>query len=222
MNINILMSAYKSSGFIDKTLQSILDQNISNLKIYVGIDGDDEVYNKLPNVNYYKSKINVGTYVITNSLSKLIKADNDILLPFDSDDIMPTNFLKPYIDAYMRLDPDTNILKLNFKNNGQGKTITGYKTILIKNNLFKKMGGYYNFRVGQDDGLLWRLQREKIHLKQNSNLPCFYRVIREDALTQATFTKHGSNFRKETVLKTKQLIGKNIKSDFYSVDLDVY
>lgn len=222
MNINVLISAYNTSNIINNTIYSILNQNIENLKIYVGIDGDDESYPKIQNVNYYKSLENVGTYIILNSLSKLINNDDDFMLFFDSDDIMSENFLIPYIKKCKNIDMDKNILRLNFKNNGKGKIIFGYKTILIKNKIFKNLNGYYDFRVSQDDVLLWRLKKKNIGIIQDPKLPCFYRTIREDALTQNKKTGYNSQYRKNIVSKSKHMLNNNIDSSYKITKLIKY
>lgn len=222
MMFYVLIPTYKSSNFLNKNLESILNQNIQNLKIIVGIDGCNEKYDFIKEVEYYYSNDNVGTYIMSNSLIKLVPNETDNIIMFDSDDYMPNNFLKPYIDYYNKL-PKNSILKLNLKNscdNILGRLQTGIKTIITTKFVFSSLGGYGPYRVAQDTFFTIRAKR-KYKIYQNLSLPYFIRIVRSESLSQAQETKYKSNIRTIACEESNKKIKNNIIiEDFISVKLN--
>lgn len=225
MMFYVLIPTYKSSNFLNKNLESILNQNIENLKIIVGIDGCIEKYDYIKEIEYYYSNENVGTYIMSNSLIKLVPNQTDNIIMFDSDDYMPSNFLKPCIDYYSKL-PKNSILKLNLKNCydnnffNLGKLQHGIKTIITTKFVFSSLGGYGSHRVAQDTFFAIRAKR-KYKIYQNLSLPYFIRIVRPESLSQAKDTKYKSNNRTIACEESNKKIKNNIIiEDFVSVELN--
>lgn len=208
--LNILMSAYNSAQYIGEAIESILKQNPKNCKVTlnVGIDGCEETLEAVKefkdNINLYYSENNVGTYIIKNSLFSTISNKKTLILTFDSDDYMVDGFLYPYIKSYR-----DGILRLKCDNIKDGKKISASSpegTILTKYEIFNKLGGYNEFRVGQDTDLINRARRMGIDNYRDINLPAFKRRIHESSLTKSVDTGHGSNFRKDIIRKNRELM----------------
>ena len=210
----VVVPTYKSSKFLNKNLESILNQNIPNLKILVGIDGCNEKYDYIKEIEYYYSNDNVGTYIMSNSLLKLINDPNDNVIMFDSDDYMPSNFLEKYIEYYSKL-PKNCILKLNLKNcyennmSNLGKLQPGIKTIITTKFVFDSLGGYGPYRVAQDTFFMLRAKR-KYKIYQNLSLPFFIRMVRPESLSQSKDTKYKSDIRIIACNESNKKIKNNI------------
>ena len=97
--LSVIMSAYKSEDYIEEALCSVLDQKLPpncEMEVLIGVDGCENTYNKIKNIKdsrigIFKSKENIGTYNMFNSLLPLSKGE--IFIRFDSDDIMGPDYL---------------------------------------------------------------------------------------------------------------------------------
>lgn len=205
------MSAYKSKRFIKEAVDSVLNQKGNfNLELYVGVDGCqetlDEVKHYSGEINLYYSEKNVGTYIIKNSLFKKIEDKNSIIVTFDSDDIMPVNFLVYYIEMYN--DGIVRLSGKNMKGDNQVGLCSPEGTIITTHKIFSELGGYNPFRVGQDTDLIRRANKLKIPQKRLENAPRFIRRIHDNSLTQNPDTGYRSEYRKEIINKNNDLIKK--------------
>ena len=110
----IIITAYKSEEYIEQTLDSIFQEISKNKNIQcsvlLGIDSCPateltikKIAHKYGNkLSVYKTLENSGTYLLRNSLLKLIKDKDSIVFFFDSDDIIPSCFLKYYYNYIRR------------------------------------------------------------------------------------------------------------------------
>lgn len=128
--LNIVIPAYHSENTIEICLDSILGQAgfDNNMQIYVGIDGCDSTLSKVKDlqrskyqgkVKFFFSKINHGPYLMRNSLVHKIGRRDGFVLFFDSDDVMPKDFLIKYYNEFLFNSKKTNnhsILQLNLIN----------------------------------------------------------------------------------------------------------
>lgn len=120
--INIIVTAYQAEKNLKLCLDSIY-QNLKNQKdlkynVWIGVDGCQSTFlcaKKLTrsypaNFHFFLSRENHGTYFLKNSLAKKITMRNSLLMFFDSDDIMPVNFIKLYYDYYKSLPKNDDFI----------------------------------------------------------------------------------------------------------------
>lgn len=128
--LNVIIPACQSENTIEYCLDSILSQAgfDENLEIYVGIDGCDSTLSKVRDLirNKYKNKVkfffskkNCGPYLMRNSLVDRIDRRDGLVLFFDSDDVMPKNFLIKYYNEFLleeKKSKNSCVLQLNLIN----------------------------------------------------------------------------------------------------------
>ena len=121
--VSVIISAYKASEFIEECLDSILEQQTNfDYEVLVGVDGCPDTLNKIKDILYkykdfnfrfYYFEINVGKYLMVNSMAKESIYDN--LAFFDVDDIMMNNFIED-----------------NFKHLSDNLKTTGFRSVEFK------------------------------------------------------------------------------------------
>lgn len=110
----VVITAYKSSGFLERCVDSIVTScKLLGVpfRVLVGIDGCSETRSTAvglvrkygSKVEFYFSKDNLGTYMIRNSLLEKIVRRDSVVLFFDSDDVAPPNFLSFYYGRIQKL-----------------------------------------------------------------------------------------------------------------------
>lgn len=224
--ISILIPTYGNSIMLSECIHSIHYDN--NYEILVGIDGCEETLDYVKNnkfnenIKFFYFGTNVGPYVVRNSLSNI--ANSDILLFFDSDDIMKENmipeilekmktneFVKPmYVDFTNTIDPNST------KSNKYGEGV-----FAIKKELFLSMNGFEPWPVAADSDFMGRLYKNNVKFHYTNNV-VFYRRIHPNSLTQKKETNLMSPLRGKyyTISKNKTNFGPLAKltiSDFYEV-----
>jgi glycosyltransferase involved in cell wall biosynthesis len=105
----IVIPTYKNTLYLQECLDSVL-LSVKNLdcEIIVGIDGCKETLNyiktkKFDNrIRFYFFEKNVGPYIIKNSLCSI--SNSEIILFFDSDDIMNENMVADMLELHKTKD----------------------------------------------------------------------------------------------------------------------
>ncbi len=122
--IYVVITAFNSAGTLERCIDSVIfQQGLKNeLNLIVGVDGCKDTFavaKKLTRkykekCKFYFSKMNVGTYMLKNSLLAKV-VDRDCLVYFlDSDDMLPANFMASYFKIYLETKPEVlQILSLN-------------------------------------------------------------------------------------------------------------
>lgn len=122
--LNIIVPAYKAKKTLKTCLDSILSNFVNNnclkYNVWIGIDGCKDTFlyckhlNRYYNSNFhfFMTKQNYGTYLIKNSLLKKVSRRDSLVLFFDSDDIMPQNFISNYYNLYCNLLPNEKLFIL--------------------------------------------------------------------------------------------------------------
>ena len=171
--LTIVITAYKSQDFIEECLDSIQNQTYfkynDNYEILLGIDACEftlkkvkEIKKKYGNLKVFYASENGGTYRMRNSL--WIRAKYENLLFFDSDDVMPNNFIKDVMkhssNDMIRFGVKT-FKVVNGKNTLDGTKYTSFGSVLIKKKLMEYVKGYYDERISMDDDLISRISKIK-------------------------------------------------------------
>lgn len=190
--VSVIISAYKASAFIEECLDSILEQQTNfDYEVLVGVDGCPDTLNKIKDILYkykdfnfrfYYSEINVGKYLMVNSMAKESIYDN--LAFFDVDDIMMNNFIEDNFKHLSDNSPYVLSKGLNFDSNNTSYSPVNYHGVLfITKSLFFDINGYDSYRCGMDDDLRVRLSKLKIE-PYNTNEVSYKRRIHPDSLTR--------------------------------------
>jgi glycosyltransferase involved in cell wall biosynthesis len=224
--ISIIIPTYGNSTMLSECLNSIQTNN--DYEILVGIDGCQETLDYVKNnkfnenIKLFYFEKNVGPYIVKNSLSNI--GSSDILLFFDSDDIMKENMI-PEILEKMKTNEFVKPMYVDFtikKNPNINKTNTyGEGVFAIKKELFLSMNGFEPWPIAADSDFMARLYKNKIKFQYTDNV-VFYRRIHPNSLTQSEETGLSSKLRGKYFLISKNKTNFNplpelFTSDFYEV-----
>lgn len=223
--LSIIITAYKSQDFIEECLDSIQNQNYfkynDNYEILLGIDACEttlkkvkEIRNKYKNLKVFYATENGGTYRMRNSL--WIRAKYDNILFFDSDDVMPPNF----VDCNMKYIREYDLIRYKIMKfiSGQNKVIRelpiwfSFGSIITKKKMMYKLKGFSDERISMDMELVKRM--EKIGVKEYHNNIFYWYRVHKNQLTVSSETSMVSNKRKIVNDKIyKRLNSRNIIND---------
>ena len=212
--ISIIIPTFNTPEFLKECLDSILDsvKNI-NCEILVGVDDCDITLdfikkNKFDNkINFFLFQKNVGPYVIKNSLSEI--SNSDILLFFDSDDIMEESMVTDII----RYSHNSTVIKPKYVNfrykteDYEKKEHYGEGVFAIKKSVFLEMNGFEPWRCAADSDFMGRIYKNGVSFKHTDKI-MFFRRIHPNSLTQIKETSYISELRKEYIKKSKNKKGK--------------
>ncbi len=186
--ISVLMSVYNSEIYVDKSIESILNQTHSDFEFLIINDGStdntEEIIKNYANlderIDYVTNKRNEG---LTKSLNKLLdKSKNSIIARQDADDISDKrrfqyqlNFLKKYsLDGCTTLASSlqTNKPVHKYKSMINPKLVINYKnpfihgSLMLKKHTVEEIGGYAeNFKYAQDYKLMTDLLNNNFKIK---------------------------------------------------------
>lgn len=252
--LSVIITAYKSQDFIEECLDSIQNQSYfkynDNYEILVGIDACEstlkkvnEIRKKYRNLKVFYASENGGTYRMRNSL--WIRAKYENLLFFDSDDIMPENFISPLMKSINSYDVvyykgisfnDDYIFKKRKKENL--KSLFEYDLEYIKNNLkgikfysnfadgsaiykskvLRYINGYFDRRVNVDADLNDRIKMSNMFKIMYLTEHYFFYRKSENSLTMKKESNHKSQLRLNIKKENEERKRKGIiKNDIIAV-----
>lgn len=203
--ISIIVPTYNNIEYIDECLDSIVKSSKDyDYEILVGIDHCEKTLSYVKgkefygNIRFFYFEKNVGPYVIKNTLSKL--SNCDILLFFDSDDIM----CKTMVETIIPLQKNNDFVKpmsLDFKHgnnpyimNLKPTNTYGEGVFSINKELFLSMNGFEGWRCAADSDFMGRLYKNKRTFKYTPKI-VFYRRVHPQSLTQVSGTNMSSSMR---------------------------
>jgi glycosyltransferase involved in cell wall biosynthesis len=157
--ISVIIPAYNTAKYIDKCLESVINQTYSNLEIIIvddcSTDNTREVlkkYNKIKNIKIIYNEVNSGLSFSRNH--GLSVATGDYIGYIDSDDYISLNYYEKLMDAIIKnhaeialcdiktVDDETNISRLSKCYDGEEfNLVSAVSTGLAAsacNKLFKK------------------------------------------------------------------------------------
>ena len=145
MKISIITPSYNQAEFIERTIQSILNQSYSNFEYIImdggSTDGTIEILKKYSNKIIWKSEKDNGQ---SDAINKGLKiATGDIVAYLNSDDTYELNALQKVADFFIK-NPDKKWVYgkckiINEKDQEIRKPITAYKNWLLKKYSYKKL-----------------------------------------------------------------------------------
>jgi len=212
--ISILITAYKTAEYIEQCLDSIIEQsyfvNNSNYEILLAIDNCEETLSKIleiqykyNNLKFLKTVKNVGTYAATNLLINLSKYD--ILLRFDSDDIMNNNLIYESIKFIDNFDiVRYKCENFSIENNNMSNFLSN-GSFMFKRNILNILGGFRNWKIIADREFLVRAENSDFNIKKINSV-LYKRRIRPGSLTFNKNTNYESELRKQYIKKIEFFI----------------
>lgn len=202
----VIVAAYKAHKYITPCVNSILDQKMPagwELDLRVGVDGCEKT-GKYIRIPFYKSKVNVGAYVIRNSLILLKPAD--VYCYFDADDIMEPDFIPVIIKNLENFEVVVpgkwNCNQFLHPKNSKAVVESG-GSVAFKHNILDIVGGFADVRVSADSDFMKRLQMARIEIKKIYH-PLYLRRQHKNSLTMCQETGWDSPGRKIVWSKLKQ------------------
>lgn len=205
--ISVIIPAYKATRYIDECILSIK----GDCEILIGIDDCQDTYNHLKNHTYDNVQVfyfrrNVGPFTIKNTLVDCAK--NDVILFFDSDDVMSEGTIN-LVETNIK---NVDYLPLNYINFTKKIVKSGHTmndaVIAIKKDVFNSLNGFYPWKCGADTEFAYRLSYNYLK-KGNLQCVCYYRRLHGENLTMRQETGHGSLIRKEYT----NIINRNIRAN---------
>jgi len=197
--ISILVPTFKNPTMLSECLNSI--RGYSDCEILVGIDGCEETleyvkknkYNE--DIRFFYFDKNNGPYIVRNSLAKI--SNSDILLFFDSDDIMKENMISDILGR-MRTNDFVKPMYSDFTNtpnyNITRSNTYGEGVFAIKKDLFLSMNGFEPWPVAADSDFMGRLYKNNKKFSYTNDV-VFYRRVHPNSLTQRKETGLSSPLR---------------------------
>lgn len=202
--VSVCISAWKTAEYIEECLDSVAAQtwfkDHNNYEILLGVDGCEETLEKVKEImhKYKNLKVmmmdkNVGTYITSNTIMK--EAKYELLLRFDSDDIMNPNMVEVMVEKIKNNKYD--LISACAKSFGLTKNVisSAQGVILIRKPVFSKFGGYRPWVCAADTELKKRLL--KLISIVNIKDVLFNRRVHKNSLTNKKETNMKSKIRKK-------------------------
>jgi glycosyltransferase involved in cell wall biosynthesis len=198
VNVAVIIAAYRAQGWIVDCLKSVRTSAAitdAALDIRIGVDNcgltaiDLAAYDE----PYHWSPVNVGPYVIRNSLIALAPADAFVI--FDADDVMLLNYFNIVLSALRthalvgpsRIECDEHLTRIEPKPYRHG-------VCAFRAGVLSTLGGYRAERLGADVDFIARARMAGI-VPYVTPEPCYLRRRHGASLTHAADTAKGSAAR---------------------------
>ena len=232
-SISIIIPTYNNVEYIEECLSSIIKScKDLNTEVLIGIDSCKETLEFIKDksfdsrIKFYFFKKNYKPYIIKNTLAK--NSNSDVLLFFDSDDIMNYETIETIIDL-IKSNDFIRLKYLNFVNtfnNLENSIRYGEGVFAIKKNLFLNMNGFEPWPVAADTDFITRLVKNDYKFSYTKEI-MFYRRVHSNSLTQSNETGMNSSLRAKyaKIIKTKKYFGplqELVVGDFYEVPINTY
>ena len=214
MNVAVIVAAYQTRAeWLDECLGSIeasADQTSVTLDLRIGVDGCQQSATSLGDIEqpYWWSSVNVGPYVMRNSLIALGPADAFVI--FDADDVMLPEYFPLVVHAlrtYSLVGPSrtectealTPVEERPYR----------HGVCAFRPDVLTGLGGYQPERLAADVDFIARATRAGFHL-HIVKPPCYLRRRHAASLTTAPRTGRESAERRKAThrMERQRLAGK--------------
>lgn len=205
MICSVIITAFKNTKYILESIESIALQELPRgweIRYYIGVDSCDDtsVFLKENNINYYWTDVNVGTYVLSNSLINEAKNNgSDIYVRFDSDDVALQDFLLYGIEnvqKYHFFRPYS--IKCDLNLNPIGDIVRASGSAFFDSYALDALGGYQHYRVACDTDMFKRAINFGFIEEEVDKKPTYYYRQHPHSLMNTTETAKKSQLRKQS------------------------
>lgn len=172
MKVSIVIASYGKELFLQETLDSVASQSYSDIEIVLINDGSPdrspeicEEFAKKDTRCVYLSQANQGVIAARNNGFKL--CTGELILPFDADDTMPSDFVEKIVDSAM-VNPSVTIFATSYYYGGKELKMPDIRLpdILFRNSissssafrrsaLYSVKGYQNNMKDGYEDWDFW-------------------------------------------------------------------
>ena len=207
--VSVVVSAWKATRYIIEALDSIRNQEPRKgweYSLRIGVDGCEDTARLLDRAGtpYWWSPVNVGPYVMRNSLIGLQEATAYAI--FDADDVMRPTYLLELLEwvgpggiagaGRTQIDETGKILRRR----------TRYKSgvCIISHAAWGRVGGYRPWPMAADYDLIVRAERLQVPVRAVAKA-LYIRRVHPSSLTQARDTGFKSQQRQDLARRTKSL-----------------
>ena len=222
INLTVGITAYREGLFLKEAIQSLLNQSIQNWKVVIVLDGGADkltrkIFNKFEYKNlkkFYFDK-NQGPYITRNKAIEL--TDTKWYFHLDGDDKLPIKSLEHINDKInsnneceyifgdaLYFDKNKSFVREPYSEPEilcQKPLFVGQSPITI--DLYKKMGGYTNKLINNNDWDFWISVYEKEIIGAQIDQIIYERRIRSNSV--------GSIYAKDKVSNVKKIISRHPK-----------
>jgi len=168
--VSVIVPNFNTESYIDKAIESILNQTYQNFEILVIDDNSTDRsiefldrFKNLSNVHIYRSKINVGPYWLKNSL--IDKLNGEYITVLDSDDIDVEIKLEEQVKVFEK-NKKIKCVTCSYHRHGSNPSL-GYPSMMFKREVFNKVGYYDSVRFAADSEFFERVKltfgKDSIH-----------------------------------------------------------
>jgi hypothetical protein len=203
----IIISAWKANPvWLLEALESV-EQQVRRkgwrYQVRLGVDGCEETAGHLQEagVPFYYSPVNVGVYVMRNSLIQLKPADAYAI--FDADDQMLPQYLSMNL-ANVEAGHISGADRVEISR--EGTRVKPFKSgvCVIPHQAWLRLGGYREERLSSDTDFVMRAKYQHIQVKR-VRTGLYVRRRHPDSLTSAKTTGAGSAIRQQIRAKHSRL-----------------
>lgn len=208
---SVIITTYDVPEFLVECLESF--NKFENIEILVGIDGCESTKNlvdgleRKKNTRFFYFTENCGTFNVRNNLIK--ETISDVILFFDSDDIVCSEIFDRYDDEY-------DITRLKFKDFGGQKNFIeiAQGVFFIKKNVLEELVGFQDWVCNADVEFRLRANFKKYKVKEDKEIS-FNRRRHTKNLTIKKDTNMKSELRKkyEKIIELKSTLSEWINPE---------
>lgn len=207
----VIMTAHNTARYIVAAISSVRDSIAGvapdwQVELRVGVDACPETAAALDAIGepYWWSPVNVGTFVLRNSLVALAPAD--AYATFDSDDVMLSGYLPRVLAALAPGVHMAGAARYEVQEDLSHRTPPTVKawcardgSCLFTQQAWVTLGGYWDgHRAGMDTELMDRARKAGLTWAAVDE-PLFLRRCNPTSLTQGPFTRRGTPLRTAAV-----------------------
>lgn len=221
----VIMAAHMTPRWIMQAVESVQAQEELEgweYELRLGVDGCRNVRTILERrgAPFWWSSVNVGCYVLRNSLIELEPADAYAI--FDSDDVMFPRYLAtllPWVEKGMIAGASRLNTRVDLKPINRAEYRAG--VCVVPRERWEELGGYREERVGSDVDLIDRALAQGIEVHRERTV-LYLRRKRNGSLTQARDTGIRSLVRMRTRKRQTQAVrrGRLVVTNPKTVELE--
>ena len=209
MKISVIIPVYNSEKYIERCLNSIINQTYKNLEIILLNDGStDKSYSIIEEYKKLDSRIkliNQNNQGVAKTRNKgILNSTGELIMFVDNDDYLDCDYIKKLYDeiedndvivsGYKRVTDKKIIYKKKIKKNNWGKfeNVAPWGKLIKRNYLVKNNIQFYDYSIGEDIIFNFKLYTatKKIKIISNYGYNWYYNNNSVSNTRQKKFNKN--------------------------------